>query len=93
MAGEGGLAVEIVYALPEAQDVTALEVPVGTTVREALESSGLARRHGIDVSSALAGIFGRRVSLETVLKDGDRVEIYRQLVADPKQARRRRAAR
>ena len=93
MAGEGGLAIEVVYALADSQDVIALEVPAGTTVGEAIHSSGLGERHGIDLSSALTGIFSRRVSLETVLRDGDRVEIYRPLKADPKQARRRRAAR
>ena len=93
MAGEGGLFVELVYALPESQDVIALEVPAGTTAGEAIALSGLAGRHGVDVSSVIAGIYGRRIALETVLKDGDRVEVYRPLKADPKQARRRRAAR
>lgn len=93
MAGEGGLFVELVYALPDCQDLITLEVPVGTTVGEAILSSGLAGRHGIDVASVLAGIYGRRVGLERVLRDGDRVEIYRPLKADPKQARRRRAGR
>ena len=93
MGAEARLSVELVYALPEAQDVIALEVAPGTTVGEAIALCGLAARYGIDVSAAATGIHGQRVSADTVLREGDRVEIYRPLTADPKQARRRRAAR
>ncbi len=88
------LEIEVVYALADEQDVVALTVGPGTTAREAVELSGLVQRHQrIDTGSMRIGIFGRVVALDAVLRDGDRVEIYRPLVADPKQARRRRVAR
>jgi putative ubiquitin-RnfH superfamily antitoxin RatB of RatAB toxin-antitoxin module len=93
MAAEARFSIEIVYALPDAQEVIALEVAPGTTVGEAIALCGAAHRYGIDVSAVPAGIYGQRVSADTVLREGDRVEIYRALTADPKQARRRRAAR
>lgn len=86
--------VDIIYALPLMQTVVTLKVPVGTSVREAIAMSGVAAQHlGTDWDSATVGIFGRRTSMSTVLHDHDRVEIYRPLVADPKQLRRRRARR
>ena len=86
------LKVEVVYALREEQILIALEVEEGTTVRQAIERSGIVQRApGIDLASV--GLFGRAVPLDTPLKDGDRVEIYRPLIADPRQARRERAKR
>ena len=83
--------VELVYALPGEQTLLSLEVAPGTTVREAIELSGIRSRSvAIDLERDKVGIYGKRVSLETVLRDGDRVEIYRPLTADPKDARRRR---
>lgn len=83
--------VELVYALPGEQTLLSLEVAPGTTVREAIELSGIRSRSvAIDLERDKVGIYGKRVSLETVLRDGDRVEIYRPLIADPKDARRRR---
>ena len=82
--------VEVVYALAGAHDVTVLELPAGATARDALAASGIAARHpGIDLSRL--GIFGRPASGETPLAEGDRVEIYRPLALDPKEARRARA--
>lgn len=78
------LRVEVVRAWPEQLDLRALELEEGATVRAALAAAGLQAPHG-------AGIHGRRVSLDTKLVEGDRVEIYRPLRADPKEARRRRA--
>lgn len=92
MEAEPRVAIELVYALPDAQEVIALEVPCGTTVAEAIDASGLSALHGITPGTPV-GIYGRRVNNDTVLRDGDRVEIYRALMADPKQARRGRAAR
>ena len=90
----GTLRIEVVYALRDAQEVVALELPEGATLRAAIEASGLARRHrGIDPRRARAGIFGKQLPLDARLCDGDRVEIYRPLAADPKQARRQRAAK
>ena len=78
--------VEVVYALARRAGTVSLTLPAGATVREALA------RAGFPAGSA-AGIFGTRVTLDTVLSDGDRVEIYRALAIDPKEARRRRARR
>lgn len=86
--------VEVVYALPHVQEAIALELPRGACVRDAIESSSLTARHPeIKCRELRVGIFGCAVTAETLLSDGDRVEIYRPLVADPRQARRRRAAR
>ena len=85
--------VEVVYALPDRQALLSLEVPQGTTVMEAIEASGIRDRFDeIDLDEKRLGIFGRRTTADTVLKDGDRVEIYRPLIADPKEVRRARAA-
>jgi uncharacterized protein len=86
--------VEIVYALPERQVVIGLEVEEGTTAVLAIERSGILRqfpeanprRDGV-------GVFGKVVAPGTPLREGDRVEIYRPLIADPKAARRERAKR
>jgi putative ubiquitin-RnfH superfamily antitoxin RatB of RatAB toxin-antitoxin module len=93
-AGADMIAVEVVYALPEDQTVIALRVPRGSTLRQALVASRVAIRFPeIDLDLAQAGIFGTRKPLWTVLDEGDRIEIYRPLRADPKQARRSRARR
>ena len=94
MEADRPIAIEVAYALPDRQDIVRLKVPAGTTVSGAIGLSGLAARHPALAGEAVAtGVHGRRVPGETVLSEGDRVEIYRPLVADPKQARRRRAAR
>jgi putative ubiquitin-RnfH superfamily antitoxin RatB of RatAB toxin-antitoxin module len=93
MAAERLIRVELVCALRDAQEVIALSVPAGTTVGEAIRVSEIGNRsEGIDVEAAPVGIYGRAVTRDVILNDGDRVEIYRPLTADPKQARRRRAA-
>jgi putative ubiquitin-RnfH superfamily antitoxin RatB of RatAB toxin-antitoxin module len=81
------LRVEVVRALPGAQRVVAVELPPGSTARDAVKASGL------DEPYAALGRFGKRVEPGTALKDGDRVELLRPLFADPKEARRRRARR
>lgn len=84
-------AVQVCYALPTQQTLIDLEVPENTTVRAAIEASGIVTRHPeIDVSVAKTGVFGKLAPLDAVLRDGDRVEIYRPLVVDPKAARQRR---
>ena len=86
--------VEVVYALPERQWVIALELPAGASVSQALAAAAVenllpeAQRPRAGV-----GIWGRAVPLDTSLRDGDRVEVYRALRADPKTMRRQRAAR
>ena len=88
------ITVEVVYALPGNQLLVELSVVPGTTAREAIARSGiLARFPQIDPDRQRIGIFGRVVKADAVLQAGDRVEIYRPLIADPKEARRRRAAR
>jgi len=85
--------VTVAFALPAEQVVVPLEVEQGTTVVEAIRASGLPERFPeIDPSSRNVGIFGRVVSPERVLVEGDRVEIYRPLAMDPREARRRLAA-
>ncbi len=85
--------VEVVYATPQQQTVIPLQAPVGTTIGQAIALSGIVQRHPeIDLATQAVGVFGDRATLERVLRDGERIEIYRPLLADPKQARRRRAA-
>jgi putative ubiquitin-RnfH superfamily antitoxin RatB of RatAB toxin-antitoxin module len=90
MEHEGMIVVEVVCAWRERQIVIELSVPAGTSVRAALELPHVRERVGIS-DDAQVGIYGRVVTRETTLRNGDRVEIYRPLMADPKQARRRRA--
>ncbi len=72
----------------------AVEVPAGSSVLDALRASGVLERFaGLDVSTRAVGIWGRVCPVETPLRDGDRVEIYRELAVDPKEARRQRARR
>lgn len=86
---EDGIPVQVVYALPGEQVVVALTVPPGTGPREALLRSGLpARYSGIDPRTCTLGIFGRMVGDGYVLRPGDRVEVYRPLRQDPREARR-----
>lgn len=88
------LHVEIVCALPQRQTLIAIEVEEGCTVGEALERCAVLQQFPeIDVARISAGVFGKIVPLDTPLRDGDRVEIYRPLLADPQQARRERAQR
>ncbi len=82
----------VVYARPEVQRLKSLPYRPGMRVIDAIEQSGiLAEFAEIDLSRNPVGIFGRRCSLERPLYPGDRVEIYRPLAIDPKEARRRRA--
>lgn len=84
--------VEVLYATRERQWVVPLKLPAGATIMQAIECSGLALRiPGLVIDPASIGIFGRVVEPHTRLRDGDRVEIYRPLIADPKLQRRDRA--
>jgi putative ubiquitin-RnfH superfamily antitoxin RatB of RatAB toxin-antitoxin module len=85
--------VEVAYALPHKQAILPLEAAEGTTVLAAAQQSGVTDKfEGIDLDNARFGIFGAVVSPDQVLKDGDRVEILRPLIADPKEVRKARAA-
>ncbi len=92
MAEQSLIAIEVVYALARSQTLIRLSVPMGTTVAQALARCGIASLHPeIDVDAVDVGIYGRSVSPMTILEEGDRVEIYRPLIVDAAQARRRRA--
>lgn len=85
--------VEVVYALAEQQDLINIRLPAGATLLQALEVSGLLQKHPeIDPLQGKFGIFSRIAKANAVLRDHDRVEIYRPLLADPKEVRRQRAA-
>lgn len=84
--------VGVVYALPEKQTLLSLDVPEGTTVKQAIEKSGiLARYPSIDLAAQKVGVFGKLAALDAVLEDGARIEIYRPITADPKTVQRRAA--
>ncbi|KAJ9432152.1 hypothetical protein SAMN05518863_10440 [Candidatus Pantoea symbiotica] len=88
------ISVEVVYALPDKQYLRAVTLEEGATVEQAIKASGLlSLRKDIDLNSNKVGIFSRPVKLADVVQDGDRIEIYRPLIADPKELRRQRAER
>jgi len=84
--------VGVVYADPQRQIVREIEVEADATVNDAIQASGLLRDFP-EFRPAGVGIFGRRVAPDAGLRDGDRIELYRPLLIDPKEARRRRAKR
>ncbi|MEO0615685.1 MAG: RnfH family protein [Pseudomonadota bacterium] len=87
------LAVEIACALPSRQAIVAVTVSPGTTAREAVRASGIGVRFPeIQVASAQLGVWGDPVADDYRVADGDRIEVYRSLVIDPRAARRERAA-
>jgi len=86
--------IEVAYALPDKQIIIPVLVNEGISVKEGIELSGvLTKFEGIDLSSNLVGIFGKLTTLDKTLKNLDRIEIYRPLAADPKEIRRKRAAK
>ncbi|MDR2451447.1 MAG: RnfH family protein [Candidatus Accumulibacter sp.] len=87
------ITVEVVYALKDRQELVTLTLPAGVVAREAVERSGLMDRFPeIDLGRNKLGVFARLVKPDTMLRDHDRVEIYRPLIADPKEVRKQRAA-
>lgn len=90
---ETSISIEVAYALAQHQELVRLRLPEGATVRDAILASGLLAKYpDIDMDGRnKLGIFARLVKLDTVLRDRDRVEIYRPLIADPKAVRRKRA--
>jgi putative ubiquitin-RnfH superfamily antitoxin RatB of RatAB toxin-antitoxin module len=87
------LPVEVAYALPDEQVILEINVETGTTVRQAIELSGILDRYPqINLDQDKVGIFGKLTKLDTALRAKDRVEIYRPLIADPKEIRKQRAA-
>ena len=90
---EPRIAVEVAYAEPSRQFLRRIELDAGATVAEAIVASGVAAACAIDPALLTSGIWSKPASRTTVLRDGDRVELYRPLKADPKESRRRRAER
>ncbi len=93
---EALITVEVVYALADEQHLLPLQVPAGTTARQAVERCGLTATFAeLDPQTCPLGIFGKALAdpQARVLEDGDRVEIYRSLLADPKEVRKLRAAK
>ncbi|MDF1892891.1 RnfH family protein [Rahnella contaminans] len=86
--------VEVVYALPERQYLRTVKLEEGSNVEQAVIASGLLElRQDIDLKKNKLGIYSRPVKLVDTVSDGDRIEIYRPLIADPKELRRIRADR
>ena len=87
------ITVEVAYAEPDKQEIVVLQVDVGTTAAAAVAQSGIDKNFpALQLEGADLGIFGHPVSSDQVLQEGDRVEIYRPLLIDPKEIRKRRAA-
>jgi uncharacterized protein len=85
--------VEVVYPLPQEQEIFSVQLPAGATVRQAIEASGILKKYPeIDFANNKLGVFAKLVKPDTPLRDRDRVEIYRPLIADPKEVRKQRAA-
>ena len=89
---DDSLHIQVCYARPDRQFLLDLNVAPGTTILQAIEDSGIVQQAPeIDVSVMRVGIYGKLKALDTALREHDRVEIYRPLIADPKETRRRRA--
>ncbi len=89
------IGVEVVYALKDRQEVVAVKLPAGATVEQAIEASGLLQKFpeiSLEKTGNKVGIFAKLTPVTTALRDRDRVEIYRPLIADPKEVRRKRAS-
>ena len=87
------LNIEVVYPLPTKQEIFSVKLPLGSTVRQAIEASGVLNKYPeIDLTKNKLGIFAKLAKPDAALRDRDRVEIYRPLIADPKEVRKQRAA-
>ena len=87
------LSIEVVYALPQKQEMFTVKLPEGATVREAVEACGVLQKYPeIDLTKNKVGVFAKLIKPDAPLRNRDRVEIYRPLIADPKQVRKQRAA-
>jgi len=92
MADDKTIPVEVAYARPDTQVIIPLNVKPGTTLIEAIRLSGVLEQFpDIDLDTNKFGIFSKACPADTVLREKDRVEIYRPLIADPKESRRKRA--
>ncbi len=89
---EATINVHVCYALPDTTVLLETQLPAGSTIKQAIDGSGvLTRFPDIDLSVQKVGVFGKLKTLDAVLHEGDRIEIYRALKADPMESRRRRA--
>lgn len=87
------ISIEVVYPLPRKQEIFAVKMPEGATARQAVEASGVLQKYPeIDLTKNKIGIFAKLAKPDAPLRDRDRVEIYRSLIADPKEVRKQRAA-
>lgn len=86
------ISIELIYALPNEQKLLSITVDNGTSVEQAIEQSGILSLYPeIDLSTTKVGIFSKACKLTDTLREGDRIEIYRPLIADPKEMRRKKA--
>lgn len=93
-AAAASIRIQVCYATPASQPIRELTVPQGTLLHDAIKRSGLLEEYKeIDLSCCRVGIFGKLKTLDTVVRDRDRIEIYRGLSADPMDSRRKRAIR
>lgn len=91
-AAKDTFTIQIVYALPDHQHQFTLSIHANTTAQQAIEKSTLLKQFPeIELSKISLGIFGKIISHNTILLEGDRLEIYRPLMIDPKESRRQRA--
>lgn len=88
------ISVEVAYALPDKQLIKIIDIELGATARDAAINSGMADVfEGLNLETADLGVFGKAVKADYKLREGDRVEIYRPLIIDPKEVRKQRAAK
>jgi len=93
MANADRITVEVAYARPDEQIIIPVEIEAGATVEQAIQRSGMLTRFPeINLAVNKVGVFGKLGKLDAVLREGDRAEIYRALIADPKEVRKQRAA-
>jgi len=91
-SGRPTIHIEVVLAMPEKQELIKLEMAGSSTIADAIERSGIVDRfENFVLDKAKVGVFGQKAAIQQELHDGDRVEIYRPLIADPKEIRRQRA--
>ena len=93
MENANKIAVEVAYALPDSQLIIPVKVDAEMSIEEIIRHSGILERYpDIELGQNKVGVFGKLAKLDSTLREGDRVEIYRPLIADPKEVRRKRAA-
>ncbi|EIJ36580.1 RnfH family protein [Thiothrix nivea] len=93
MANPETIRIEVIYPLPHEQLLLETQVPAGSNIRDGILASGILERYPeLDIGTLEAGIFGKMAKLDVPLRERDRIEIYRPLIADPKAVRKQRAA-